>query len=195
MRARIPVTSDTGNRIGSAGARRLRGFVISGGGERVPSLRPDGYLTTVDAAEFIGVSASTIRQWRARGWLAIQGLDEKRYPLHTREAVRAAERRVRENGLTRNGTDPRQQRKPRAALGPAPSGDRLRHGCSAVSFARFALLDRASLCLLTPSSSLSLPSSTCSASPCSCSLPAGRGPARARSLFHVGGGREVQLHG
>ncbi len=37
---------------------------------------------------------------------------ERGYPLHTREAIRAAERRVRENGLAASGIDPRRLRKP-----------------------------------------------------------------------------------
>lgn len=72
--------------------------------------RGDHFLTTEDAARMVGVSKSTIRQWRYRGWLAAQGLDERNRPLHTREAVRAAERRVRENGLRESGIDPRQLR-------------------------------------------------------------------------------------
>ncbi len=74
--------------------------------------RADGFLSTAEAARLAGVRPVTIRQWRARGWLAVQGLDERGYPLHTREAVRAAERRVRENGITASGIDPRRLRKP-----------------------------------------------------------------------------------
>ena len=72
--------------------------------------RGDGFITTRDAARLVGASPVTIRQWRRRGWLAPQGLDERGHPLHTREAVRAAERRVRENGLRESGIDPRQLR-------------------------------------------------------------------------------------
>ena len=97
-------------------AARLRASSCAGAVVMPPS-RADDYLTTRDAAEFIGVSPATIRQWRARGWLAIQGLDEKRYPLHTREAVRAAEKTVRRNGLEASGVDPRQTRGRTAALG------------------------------------------------------------------------------
>lgn len=67
-------------------------------------------LTTPDAARLVGVSAATIRQWRKRGWLLPQGLDERGYPLHTKDAVRAAERLVRENGKRASGIDPRQLR-------------------------------------------------------------------------------------
>ena len=49
----------------------------------------------------VGVRPETIRQWHRRGWLAMQGLDERGYPLHTREAVRAAERCVRETASGR----------------------------------------------------------------------------------------------
>lgn len=69
--------------------------------------RPDGFLTTPEAAALIGVKPATIRSWRNRGWLATQGLDERNRPLHTAEAVRAAEGRVRANGLGTSGIDPR----------------------------------------------------------------------------------------
>jgi DNA-binding transcriptional MerR regulator len=72
--------------------------------------RGDGLLTTADAARLVGVKPVTIRQWRKRGWLLPQGLDERGYPLHTREAVRAAEKLVRGNGLEKSGIDPRQLR-------------------------------------------------------------------------------------
>ena len=75
------------------------------------STRPDGFLTTRDAARLAGVSPVTIRQWRSRGWLDRQGLDERGYPLHTPAAVRAAELKVRENGLEASGVDPRRTRK------------------------------------------------------------------------------------
>lgn len=73
--------------------------------------RGDGLLTTAEAAQLAGVAPVTIRQWRNRGWLAPQGLDERNRPLHTREAVRAAEKRVRQNGLKASGIDPRQLRR------------------------------------------------------------------------------------
>lgn len=73
--------------------------------------RADGYLTTAEAARLAGVSVNTIYSWRNRGWLVAQGLDERNRPLHTREAVRDAERRVRENGLQASGIDPRQLRR------------------------------------------------------------------------------------
>ena len=69
--------------------------------------RGDGLLTTPEAARLVGVKPVTIRRWRMLGYLAPQGLDERGYPLHTREAVRAAERLVRENGLKASGIDPR----------------------------------------------------------------------------------------
>lgn len=69
--------------------------------------RGDGLLTTPEAARLAGRSPATIRSWRNRGWLVSQGLDERGYPLHTREAVRDAERRVRENGIGKTGIDPR----------------------------------------------------------------------------------------
>lgn len=75
----------------------------------VPS-RPDGFLTTREAAALIRVSRETISSWRRLGILAPQGLDERGYPLHTAEAVQAAEKRVRENGLAKGGYDPRRLR-------------------------------------------------------------------------------------
>ena len=73
--------------------------------------RGDGLLNTPEAARLVGVQPVTIRRWRMLGYLAPQGLDERGYPLHTREAVRAAERLVRENGLKASGIDPRQLRR------------------------------------------------------------------------------------
>jgi hypothetical protein len=65
---------------------------------------------TVQAAQVLGVKPWLIRKWRERGWLKAQGLDERGRPLHTPEALRAAERLVREHGITASGTDPRQLR-------------------------------------------------------------------------------------
>jgi hypothetical protein len=59
--------------------------------------RGDGFLTTAEAAALVGARPVTVRRWRMLGYLAPQGLDERGYPLHTPEAVRAAERRVRAN--------------------------------------------------------------------------------------------------
>lgn len=73
--------------------------------------RADGFLTTPEAARLAGVAPVTIRQWRKRGHLVAQGLDERGRPLHTREAVRAAEMRVHERGLETSGIDPRQLRR------------------------------------------------------------------------------------
>ncbi|HZR50093.1 MAG TPA: helix-turn-helix domain-containing protein [Streptosporangiaceae bacterium] len=78
--------------------------------------RGDGMLTTPQAARLVGVSPATVRSWRNRGYLAPQGLDERGNPLHTPEAVRAAERLVREHGIKASGIDPRLLRK--SARGP-----------------------------------------------------------------------------
>jgi DNA-binding transcriptional MerR regulator len=72
--------------------------------------RGDGLLRTPEAARLVGVSPATIRSWRNRGHLLPQGYDELGRPLHTREAVRDAEKRVRRNGLQATGIDPRQLR-------------------------------------------------------------------------------------
>ena len=60
---------------------------------------PSGLMSTIEAARFAGVKPVTIRQGRARGWLDKQGLDQRGYPMHSRDAVREAERKVRENAL------------------------------------------------------------------------------------------------
>lgn len=77
--------------------------------------RGDGLLSTALAGQMVGVSPATIRSWRHRGWLSPQGLDERGRPLYARAAVRAAERRVRENGLRTSGIDPRALRRRSAA--------------------------------------------------------------------------------
>lgn len=74
------------------------------------SCRGDGLLTTPEAARLVAVSPATVRKWRQRGWLVPQGLDERGRPLHSREAMRVAERLVRDNGLRTNGIDPRRLR-------------------------------------------------------------------------------------
>jgi DNA-binding transcriptional MerR regulator len=73
--------------------------------------RGDGFLKTAEAARLVGVQPVTIRRWRMLGYLKAQGLDERGYPLHTREAVRAAERQVRERGIEISKVDPRQLRR------------------------------------------------------------------------------------
>ena len=73
--------------------------------------RGDGFLKTAEAAQLVGVRPVTIRRWRMLGYLKPQGLDERGYPLHTREAVRAAEKQVRERGIEISGVDPRQLRR------------------------------------------------------------------------------------
>lgn len=73
--------------------------------------RGDGLLSTPEAARLVGVRPATIRSWRNRGYLVAQGQSELGRPLHTREAVRDAERRVRAKGLETSGIDPRQLRR------------------------------------------------------------------------------------
>jgi len=72
--------------------------------------RGDGYLTTRESARLAGVKPPTIRRWRMLGYLVPQGLDEHGYPLHSRQAVRAAEQQAREAGIRASGIDPRQLR-------------------------------------------------------------------------------------
>ena len=73
--------------------------------------RADGFLTTPEAARLVGVQPVTIRKWRMLGRIVAQGRDEKGYPLYTPQAVRSAEREVRENGIAASGIDPRRLRK------------------------------------------------------------------------------------
>ena len=92
------------------GAQASRGFALAGAVSMRPS-RPDGLLRTPEAGRLVGVKPVTIRRWRMLGYLVAQGLDERGYPLHTPQAVRDAERRVREQGLQASGVDPRQLRR------------------------------------------------------------------------------------
>ena len=79
--------------------------------------RSDGYLTTAEAARRVGVDPSTISQWRKRGHIQPDGLDERERPLYRPETVTAAELTVRKRGLETTGVDPRQLRKPRRRVG------------------------------------------------------------------------------
>lgn len=72
--------------------------------------RGDGLLPTAEAGRMVGVTPATIRKWRQRGHITPDGLDERNRPLYRRETVRAAERKVRENGLRVSGVDPRSLR-------------------------------------------------------------------------------------
>lgn len=81
---------------------------------QVTSLAPsraDGYLTTREAAGLVGVSPSTIAAWRDAGLLPSLPGERGRERLHEPEAVRAAERKVRENGLAKGHCDPRRLRR------------------------------------------------------------------------------------
>lgn len=71
---------------------------------------PSGMLSTPESARRIGVTPATIRKWRQRGWLKRQGLDERGRPLHTVEALKAAEELVRRHGIEASGIDPRRLR-------------------------------------------------------------------------------------
>ena len=102
-----------------ARGKRTGILTVCGAGGSMPA-RPDGFLTTADAADLVGVQPVTIRKWRRLGYLAPQGLDERGYPVHSREAVREAEKLVWQQGLeaTKGRVDPRQMRKA-ATLGDA----------------------------------------------------------------------------
>ena len=94
-------------------------FCVRRGGGVMRPARGDGFLTTAEAAALAGVSPSTVRDWRSKGYLEPQGLDERNRPLHTAAAVREAEQRAREAGLKASGIDPRRLRRaafPAAAL-------------------------------------------------------------------------------
>ena len=69
-----------------------------------------GLLSTAEAARLVGVQPVTIRQWRSLGWLDAQGLSERGYPMHSADAVREAERKVRQNSITKGHFDPRRTR-------------------------------------------------------------------------------------
>jgi len=86
------------------GHRAFRGRVTV-----LPS-RADGFLTTPESARLLGVKPWLIRKWRSRGWLMPQGLDERGNPLHTPEALWAADELVRGHGVETSGIDPRRLR-------------------------------------------------------------------------------------
>ena len=90
--------------LSAPGHRAFRGRVTM-----VPS-RSDGFLTTPESARLLGVKAWLIRKWRSRGWLMPQGLDERGNPLHTAEALWAADQLVRQHGVETSGVDPRRLR-------------------------------------------------------------------------------------
>jgi len=72
--------------------------------------RGDGLLSTAQAASHAGVAPATIRKWRERGRIYPDGLDERGCPLYRPDTVSTAEARVRQNGLTASGIDPRRLR-------------------------------------------------------------------------------------
>ena len=71
---------------------------------------PSGLLTTREAALLMRVRPVTIRSWRRLGYLEPQGLDAGGYPMHSPQALRDAERKVRENALAKAHFDPRKTR-------------------------------------------------------------------------------------
>lgn len=90
---------------GAPGLLRFRGQVTA-----LVSSRGDGFLTTPESATFLGVKPWLIRKWRSRGWLKPQGLDERGFPLHTAEALRATEKLVCQHGIEESGVNPRRLR-------------------------------------------------------------------------------------
>jgi DNA-binding transcriptional MerR regulator len=71
---------------------------------------PSGLYNTREAALLVGVQPPTIRDWRRKKYLVPQGLDERDYPLHSAEAIRAAAETARVKGIEASGIDPRQLR-------------------------------------------------------------------------------------
>jgi hypothetical protein len=69
-----------------------------------------GLLNTAESAALVGVEPVTIRQWRFKGLLQPQGLDELNRPLHSVRALREAEALVRANSIAASGLDPRRNR-------------------------------------------------------------------------------------
>ena len=63
-----------------------RGLFLRPGVVMLP-VRGDGYLTTAEAARKVGVDPSTISQWRKRGNIRPDGLDERERPLYRPETV------------------------------------------------------------------------------------------------------------
>jgi hypothetical protein len=74
------------------------------------STRGDKLLTTVQAADRVGVKPGTIRSWASRGYLAAADWNERGHPLYRDENVVDVENQVRERGLERMGIDPRRLR-------------------------------------------------------------------------------------
>lgn len=71
---------------------------------------PSGLLTTREAALLMRVQPVTIRSWRRLRYLEPQGLDANGYPMHSPQALRDAERKVRENAIAKAHFDPRKTR-------------------------------------------------------------------------------------
>ena len=102
---------------GAAGLSLSRGQVS-------PLAQPrhwSGMYSTAEAAVLLGVAQVTIRQWRFKGWLKPQGLDERNRPLHTREALRDAEALVTRHGIEASGVNPRTLRGKTAAREVLPA--------------------------------------------------------------------------
>jgi DNA-binding transcriptional MerR regulator len=59
----------------------------------------DNLVSATDAATHCGVGASTVRMWRARGYLNPSGLDEKGRPLYRLIDVLRAARDTRRRGI------------------------------------------------------------------------------------------------
>jgi hypothetical protein len=81
------------------------------------STRGDGMLNGPQAARLAGMSESGFRNWRQRGWISPDGLDERGHPLYYPATVRTAVREVTQRGLqaSRGKLDPRQIRQRAAA--------------------------------------------------------------------------------
>ena len=75
--------------------------------------RGDKLLTAAQAAELVGVTPRTIRNWRDRELLEVVKRTDQGWELFHKDDVRWAEAMARELGMQAIGTDPRRLRKPK----------------------------------------------------------------------------------
>ena len=75
--------------------------------------RGDNLLTAAQAAQLVGVTPKTIRNWRDRGLLEVAKRNDHGWELFHKDDVRWAEAWARDLGKQAIGTDPRRLRKPK----------------------------------------------------------------------------------